>query len=211
MIVALVVLGYLLGSIPVAWILARVVTGQDLRQLGSGNVGVMNTALSVARWAGLLVFLAEAAKGVLAVILARMLGGGEAQAPWAGEITIALTVLAAVAGTRWAIWLRGAGGRGNTAGVAAVLLLSWPTVVAGLAAWALLRVLSRRSFVATRGVLVLWPIAFGLFTRSWVYGVFGAALSLMYLSTQHPETDDHLIIKERWPNLWAFLSGPRRT
>ena len=211
MIVALVVMGYLLGSIPVAWILARVVTGQDLRQLGSGNVGVMNTALSVARWAGLLVFLAEAAKGVLAVIVAQTLGGGEAQIVVGREVAIALTVLAAVAGTRWSIWLRGAGGRGNTAGVAAVLLLSWSTIIAGLVAWTLLRVLSRRSFVATRGVLVLWPIAFGLFTRSWVYGVFGAALSLMYLSTQHPETDDHLIIKERWPNLWAFLSGPKRT
>jgi hypothetical protein len=92
-----------------------------------------------------------------------------------------------------------------------VLLLSWPTVLAGLAAWALLRILSKRSFVATRGVFALWPILFALLTWSWVYGVFGAALSLMYLSTQRPETDDHLIIKERWPNLWAFLSGPRRT
>lgn len=209
-IVALVVVGYLLGSIPVAWILTKVVTGQDLRRLGSGNVGVMNTALSVARWAGLVVFLAEAAKGVLAVILARTLAGGEAQTVVVREVAVALTVLATVAGTRWSIWLRGAGGRGNTAGGAAVLLLSWPTVIAGLVTWALLRVVSRRSFVATRVALVLWPIFFGLFTRSWVYGVFGAALSLMYLSTQRPETDDHLIIKERWPNLWAFLSGPRR-
>ena len=61
------------------------------------------------------------------------------------------------------------------------------------------------------GRLVLWPIFFGLFTRSLVYGVFGAALSLKYLSAIHPETDDHLIIKERGPNLWAFLSGLRRT
>ncbi len=40
--------------------------------------------------------------------------------------------------------------------------------------------------------------------------VLGAALSLMYLSTQRPETDDHLLIKKRWPHLWGFLSGPRR-
>ena len=49
MIIALTVIGYLIGSIPVAWIVAKLVTGQDLRQMGSGNVGVMNTALSVAR------------------------------------------------------------------------------------------------------------------------------------------------------------------
>ena len=202
MIALLVVRGYLIGSIPVAWLVTRLVTGRDLREQGSGNVGVMNTALSVARWAGLLVFAAEAAKGALSVALARYLDGS--------EIAVALTVLAAVAGTRWSIWLRGAGGRGNTAGVTAILLLSWPTVIAGLALWCLARLLSRSSFVATRSLLLLWPIFFGLFTRSWVFGVFGAALSLMYLSTHRPGTDDHQLIKERWPNLWAFLSAPRR-
>jgi glycerol-3-phosphate acyltransferase PlsY len=202
MIVLLVVTGYLIGSIPVAWIMARVVTGQDLRQLGSGNVGVMNTALSVARWAGLLVFFTEAAKGAAAVFLARYLDGS--------EVAIALTVLATVAGTRWSVWLRGAGGRGNTAGVTAILLLSWPTVVGGLAIWCLARVITGRSFVATRIGLLTWPFLFGLLTQSWWNVLFGAALSLMYLSTQQPETDDHLLISERWPNLWEFLSGPPR-
>jgi hypothetical protein len=32
----------------------------------------------------------------------------------------------------------------------------------------------------------------------------------MYLSTPRPETDDHLLIKKRWPNLWGFLASPRR-
>ena len=68
---------YLLGSIPVAWLIARWTTGQDLRQMGSGNVGVMNTALSVARWAGLLAFLGEIAKGVLAVVIPQLLGADE--------------------------------------------------------------------------------------------------------------------------------------
>src|SRR5439155_26411825 len=97
--VLLVAGGYLLGSIPVAWLVTRAVTGQDLRQLGSGNVGVMNTALSVHRWAGLIVFLAEIAKGVLAVLAAQV---------WDGrEVAIGRTVLATIVGTRWPIWLRG--------------------------------------------------------------------------------------------------------
>ncbi|MGD8820335.1 MAG: glycerol-3-phosphate acyltransferase [Anaerolineae bacterium] len=202
MLIVLVVLGYLLGSIPVAWIVARLVTGRDLRQMGSGNVGVMNTALSVARWAGLLVFLVEAGKGAGAVFLARALDGS--------EVAIALTVLATVAGTRWSIWLRGAGGRGNTAGITAVLFLSWPTVAGGLAIWCLARVITGRSFVATRIGFLTWPFLFGLLTQSWWNVLFGVALSLMYLSTQRPETDDHLLIKKRWPNLWGFLASPRR-
>lgn len=202
MLVALIAAGYLLGSIPVAWLITKVVTGQDLRQLGSGNIGVMNVALSVARWAGLLVFLAEAAKGMLAVALARALEGG--------EVAIGLAVLATVAGTRWSIWLRGAGGRGNTAGMAALLILSWLTLVIGLAIWFLARLLTRSSFVATRILLVLLPFILGLVTQSWWYVLFGVALSLFYMSTHRPESDDHLLIKERWPNLWAFLTGPRR-
>ena len=202
MIAPLIAICYLIGSIPVAWLVARLVTGEDLREMGSGNIGVMNTALSVARWAGLLVFLAEAAKGAAAVALARAWGGD--------QVAMGLAVLATVAGTRWSIWLRGAGGRGNTAGFTAILLLSWPTVVAGLVLWCLARVLTRRSFFATRILLAAWPFLFGLLTEFWWNVAFGAALSLMYLSTQQPETDDHLLISERWPNLWEFLSGPRR-
>jgi glycerol-3-phosphate acyltransferase PlsY len=202
MIALLVVICYLIGSIPVAWLTARLVTGEDLRESGSGNVGVMNTALSVARWAGLLVFLAEAAKGAAAVVLARAWG--------ADQVAMGLAVLATVAGTRWSIWLRGAGGRGNTAGFTAILLLSWQTVVAALVLWCLARVLARKSFLATRILLAVWPLLFGLLTQSWWNVAFGAALSLMYLSTQDPKTDDHLLIKERWPSLWDFLTGPRR-
>ncbi len=202
MIALLVTVCYLIGSIPLAWLVAHLVTGEDLRRMGSGNIGVMNTALSVARWAGLLVFFVEAAKGAAAVILARAWGGE--------QVAIGLSVLATVAGTRWSIWLRGAGGRGNTAGATAILLLSWPTVLAGLLLWSLARVLTRSSFLATRVLLVAWPFLFGLLTQSWWNVAFGSVLSLMYLTTQQPETDDHLFIKQRWPNLWEFLTGPRR-
>ncbi len=115
---------YLLGSIPEAWLITKWVTGQDLRQLGSGNLGVANTAVSVARWAGLLVFLIEAAKGMLTVVLVRAVGGS--------EILVAAGVLATVSGTRWSIWLKGAGGRGNTVGLAALLLMAWPILLASL-------------------------------------------------------------------------------
>ena len=73
--IGLAIAGYLLGSIPIAWMVAKLVTGKDLRTLGSGNVGVMNVALSVTRWAGLLVFLGEATKVLLAVYLAMTVCG----------------------------------------------------------------------------------------------------------------------------------------
>ncbi|MSP14051.1 MAG: glycerol-3-phosphate acyltransferase [Chloroflexi bacterium] len=194
--------GYLIGSIPVAWIIARLVTGGDLRQMGSGNVGVMNTALSVARWAGLLAFLAEVAKGMGAVWLARTVGGD--------DFTAALTLGAALVGTRWSIWLRGAGGRGNTLGVAGLLLISWLSLVASLALWLLVRRLTHSNFTATRVTMIVWPLLAGLVMQVWWPLPCGAVFSLLFLSTHRKETDDHLILKSQWSGVRAFLRAPPR-
>ena len=201
-ILGLAVASYLLGSIPIAWIVTKLVTGKDLRTQGSGNVGVMNVALSVTRWAGLLVFLGEVAKGLLAVTLARSVNDA--------ELAISVTVLATVIGTRWIVWLGFAGGRGNTAGLAAVLLLSWQTLAIGAAIWVLVRLITRSSFWATRLSLFSWPLVFGWLTQSWIDLLFGLALSGIYLTTHRTVSDDHTIIKKRWPSLWAFLIGPKR-
>ena len=119
-------------------------------------------------------------------------------------------MLATVIGTRWMIWLRFAGGRGNTAGLGAMLVLSWQTLAIGLAIWVLVRLVSKSSFWATRASLIIWPFVFGLLTGSVAYFIFGLALSGVYLTTHETVTDDHTIIKERWPSLWAFLIGPKR-
>lgn len=158
--IAIALLGcYFIGSIPQAWIIAKLVTGNDLRQLGSGNLGVSNTALSVARWAGLLVFLTEAAKGMTAVLLMRAVGGS--------EFMVAMGLLAAVAGTRWSIWLGGAGGRGNTVGSAGLLVISWQILLLIGLVWVILRIVVRDSFLATRIGLLLWPLIFLVVQREW--------------------------------------------
>jgi glycerol-3-phosphate acyltransferase PlsY len=200
--VVLVVASYLVGSIPVAWLITKIVTGQDLRQLGSGNVGVLNTMLSVARWAGVLVFLAEASKGALAVVLAR--------ATDAGEGGLYLAVLAAIIGTRWSIWLRGAGGRGNTAWATALLLISWPTLLCVTLVWIVVRVVTHSSFMAMRAMLLLWPMIFGLIARSWWALLFGVAFSVLFMATHRTGTDDHELIKVGYGRLTRFLTTQRR-
>jgi glycerol-3-phosphate acyltransferase PlsY len=187
----------------VAWLLTRWVTGQDIRQMGSGNVGVMNTALSATRWAGLLVFACEIAKGVLAVAMPRALG--------ADPITIGLTVLASVVGTRWSVWLDFTGGRGNTCAISALGMICWQSVVVLVGVWALMRMASHKSFIATRITFMVLPIVLGALTSSWWYALFGAGLSLVYLCTTEQKKDDHSILKEQWPSLWAFLTSPKRS
>jgi glycerol-3-phosphate acyltransferase PlsY len=193
---------YLIGSIPVAWLLSRLHTGRDLRNMGSGNVGVMNTALSVHRWAGVIVFSTEILKGVLVVLIARWLRFN--------DVLLGLGIVAVVTGTRWPVWLRFKGGRGNTTGLAACVLVSYESFLVILAVWALARIMVQRSFDATRLTLLMLPVSFWLVTRSWVFAFTGIALSLIYLNAQQPESDDHMLIQQRWSSFWRFLTSPPR-
>jgi glycerol-3-phosphate acyltransferase PlsY len=115
-----------------------------------------------------------------------------------------------VLGTRWSVWIRGAGGRGNTLGVAALLVLAWSAVAISLAVWVATRLLTRNSFLATRIWILTLPVALGLVMNSTPFIVMGAALGLLYLSGHKTGTDDHTLLKENWPNLWAFITAPRR-
>lgn len=96
--------GYLLGSIPFAFLLARRRGGVDVRMSGSGNVGAANVLRLTTTSLGLLVLVLDIAKGSTAVWLARVAGGS-------GTILAAAGV-AAVLGHMHPIWLRFRGGKG---------------------------------------------------------------------------------------------------
>jgi glycerol-3-phosphate acyltransferase PlsY len=108
----LVAASYLLGSIPLAYIIARWRYGVDIRKYGSGQVGASNLYRSVSKKAGLMVGLYDIGKGALLVWIAQLLGMGL----WM-EVAVGI---AAVVGHNWPIFLRFNAGRGlaTTAGVA---------------------------------------------------------------------------------------------
>lgn len=70
-----VVVAYALGSVPFALIVARLFGTPDLRLVGSGNLGATNVSRASGLWAGLLVFVLDVGKGVLAVVVAGRLTG----------------------------------------------------------------------------------------------------------------------------------------
>ena len=63
-------LGYLVGSLPLGFLIARGRAGIDLRRVGSGNVGAANVYRSVGRWLGVFVLLVDVAKGASGALLA---------------------------------------------------------------------------------------------------------------------------------------------
>ena len=117
-----VLLGYLAGSVPFAFLLARR-AGIDVRVTGSGNVGAANVLRTTGLGRGIAVMALDVAKGALAVAVAQATTGG---APLAGT--------AAVVGHIYPVWLRFHGGKGVAvaAGVFAVLAPVATGVAAGL-------------------------------------------------------------------------------
>ncbi|MCX7929120.1 MAG: glycerol-3-phosphate acyltransferase [Chlorobi bacterium] len=114
--IAAAALGYLIGSIPTAWLVVRWTVGKDLRHEGSQNIGARNSYdVTGKAWIGVLVALADAAKGAGAVAMARLVSGE--------FLGIAAAGTSAVIGHNWSIFLGGRGGRGlaPAAGVALVI------------------------------------------------------------------------------------------
>ena len=72
--IATVIIGYLLGSIPFAYIVAKLSKGVDIREVDTGNVGAAATMRGIGVWQGIVVVLADIAKGAVAILIAQALG-----------------------------------------------------------------------------------------------------------------------------------------
>ena len=102
------ILGYLLGAIPFGLIIGRLTRGIDLRQYGSHRTGATNALRTLGAPAAAAVFVLDVAKGLVAVLLARLLFGADPLAEWAA----ALAGFAAIVGHNWSVFIGFTGGRG---------------------------------------------------------------------------------------------------
>ena len=133
-----VVAAYFLGSIPTGYILVRIFRKQDIRTIGSGNIGATNVIRSGAKGLGAATFLLDMLKGCCAVWL------GAALAPhlpdWPARNVEALAALCAVLGHMFPVWLGFKGGRGVSTGFGVFLVAApWAALAAitlfGLTVW----------------------------------------------------------------------------
>jgi glycerol-3-phosphate acyltransferase PlsY len=121
-----VLLGYLTGSVPFAYLLARRV-GIDVRVSGSGNVGAANVMRTTGIGRALMVMMLDVAKGAAAVAIAYLSAGGQG-----GATVASMTGTAAVVGHIYPVWLRFHGGKGVAVAAGVFGVLSpWATAVAG--------------------------------------------------------------------------------
>jgi len=125
--IAIVIVAYLLGSIPFGYLIVRARSGADIRETGSGGTGATNVSRRAGKGAGVLTLLLDACKGTAAVLLARFILGMPIFSGTASE-SIALWVAAAavfvVIGHMFPVWLGFRGGKGVATAVGVFLVLA---------------------------------------------------------------------------------------
>ena len=167
-----VLAAYCIGSVPFAWLLARCWGANDLRHVGSGNVGAANVLRAWGIKAGVLVAALDVAKGAASVAVATRLGGGAVTADVAG--------MAAIVGHIYPVWLHFRGGKGVATACGVFALLTPVAVPPALAVFVgtvwLTKYVSLGSVLAS---LALPVIAYATGSPGPVVGVAVAACGLI--------------------------------
>jgi glycerol-3-phosphate acyltransferase PlsY len=193
----ILLLGYLLGSLPSGYLAGRWLAGLDIRQEGSGSTGATNVLRVLGKGPALAVFVLDVGKGAAAVLLARAVlqpQGFDAASDW----WVVATGLAALAGHIWPVWLGWRGGKAVATGLGMLLGLTWPVGLACfgmfLATLSLSRIVSLSSVVAA---LSLPLLMLGWFGQG---GLRPAYLALAVLTTA-------VVVWRHRSNLQRLLNG----
>ena len=178
--VAVVIIGYLLGSIPFGLIVGRLSGKGDIREYGSGKTGATNVLRTAGRKAAVLVVTLDLGKGVVAVVLARLIVGDNYLVPPGAA------ALAAMAGHIWPVFLKFRGGRGVATffGGAAALspvaaAFGGVVLLAGVGLTRFASVGSIAGAIGTCAILVPLTILSGYPVAYLVYALIGAVLVIV--------------------------------
>ena len=166
-----VVIAYLLGSIPFAF-LAGKARGIDLRTVGSGNLGAANVFRNLGRSWGIAVMAADIGKGVLAVVIAKAITDD----PWP-----AIAAGAAMAGHVFPVWLRFKGGKGVAVGGGALIGLVPVAAAISLAIWLVVLLATRYSSLASITAAIAAPILTIALDEPWSSVIFTLLASIAVL------------------------------
>ena len=156
MVVVLAIFAYLLGSIPSGFIIGAL-SGVDVRNTGSGNIGATNVARVLGKGLGLLTLIADTAKGFVPVFVAQRLG--------MSDLGVALVAIAAFLGHMYPVFLKFQGGKGVATAFGALLAVAPAApvilVVVFGAAVLMSRIVSLGSIAAALAAPVaLWALSY---------------------------------------------------
>ena len=180
--------GYLLGSIPFGVILTRALAGQDVRGIGSGNIGATNVLRTGRKDLAIATLLLDAGKGAVALLLAKYALGG---AGHSADVAGAVAGGAAFLGHLFPVWLGFKGGKGVATFFGLLIAAAWPLGLLAGATWlvvaAVFRISSLAALVSSAAapLYALLPLAaLGLPTSATVL-VLAAFTALLIWARHH--------------------------
>lgn len=173
--------GYLCGSIPFGLILTRIAGTQDLRTVGSGNIGATNVLRTGNKGLAAATLLGDMLKGTVAVIAAGFYAGSDA-AMAAG--------LGAFLGHLFPVWLKFKGGKGVATYIGILLGLFWPAAVAFCAIWICVAIVSRYSSLSALIASAVVPMMLYMSGYAALAGLFAVMTLLLWI--KHRENIERL-------------------
>ncbi len=125
--VVTIIVSYLLGCIPSAYLVGRTIKGIDIRQVGSKNMGAMNTFYVVGFWPGMAVLVIDIGKGMLALLLSYLIAMYIIPVPAGMVIPVGMAAgVAVIAGHNFPVFLKFKGGKGGATAIGVLaFLLAW--------------------------------------------------------------------------------------
>lgn len=190
----MLVVAYLFGSIPSGFLVIKATTGKDIREYGSGNIGMANAYRVGGAIPALLVLLGDALKGALPVLVAREV----LDLP---DLVVVLVGLAAIVGHDFPIFLRGHGGKGVATSLGVITALAPPVGLAAIVVWWVVILIWRYSSLASLTMLGAASVFMFVYDRFFVtvdhdrhplFTVFVVAL-LVVAIVQHRQNIDRLL------------------
>jgi len=165
------VLGYLLGSIPFGLLLTKLAGTQDLRTIGSGNIGATNVLRTGRKGLAAATLLGDMLKGTLAVMIAGSIGGADAAM---------VAALGAFLGHLFPVWLKFKGGKGVAVYIGVLLGLFWPAAAVFGAIWLTTAFTTRYSSLAALVASVVTPIFLWWFGYPALASLFAVLTMLLF-------------------------------
>lgn len=169
---------YVLGSIPSGLIIARIVSGTDVRNHGSGNTGMVNVFRAAGPLAGSLTFIMDGLKGFIPVFAAHQIGF-----PIWGVLAIAA---ATIVGHNWSLLLGGKGGKGIATSVGVIGAISPVIALIAVAIWIVLLVTFKYASMASLLMIASMPVMLAIAGYEIGYVLFGIGLFILAV-IQHRE------------------------
>src|ERR1700720_4560867 len=165
------ILGYLLGSIPFGLVLTKLAGTQDLRSIGSGNIGATNVLRTGRKGLAAATLLCDALKGTAAVLLVTHFAGAEAAL---------LAGLGAFLGHLFPVWLKFKGGKGVAVYIGLLIGLFWPAALVFCALWLATAFTSRYSSLAALVASFVTPLFLWWFGHPALASLFAVLTLLLF-------------------------------